>query len=381
VTAAPLPATAARRPRCYGPVRAATGSTDMQSWMSAGARAAALATCWTPAGAAALPDSHSHAPKGGANASELWNAMVAPLVPYTFGTLLWDQGEANAHYCAREQYLCLFGAMVADWRAAFRAPALPVGTGAGNISTVRFAPVRAASGPTACTAGRAPGRRATTWACRCPRTRRARTTTGSTRATRAGRRLGLQVHPLLDGGGGGSSGGGGGGGWETSGPVVQSVALRVDAATHLPSVAVTLTHAAGLALLPAQGCFEFCCDGQHNASAGLDNLVFQVANRRGVWLPAEGAVAPDGATLVMTPFSPVTCTSADVDGCWLAAVRYGCAVDSPSARCCTTRRSCPRCPRAARAVAALVLCFDNRRAGASALQLQNQMTLHSRSLF
>ena len=138
------------------------------------------------------------------------------------------------------------------------------------------------------------------------------------------------MHPLLDGGGGGGSsgGGGGGGGWETSGPVVQSVALRVDAVTHLPSAAVTLTHAAGLALLPAQGCFEFCCDGQHNASAGLDNLVFQVANRRGMWLPAEGAVAPDGATLVVTPFSPVTCKSADADGCWLAAVRYA-VVDIP----------------------------------------------------
>jgi hypothetical protein len=87
---------------------------------------------------------------------------------------------------------------------------------------------------------------------------------------------------------------------------------------------LTLTHAAGLALLPAQGCYAFCCAGQ-NESAGLENLVFQVANHKGVWLPAAGAVAPDGATLVVTPFSPVTCGATF---CWLASVRYA-VVDVP----------------------------------------------------
>ena len=144
-----------------------------------------------------------------------------------------------------------------------------------------------------------------------------------------GRRLGLLVQPLLDASRrrGSSNSGGGGGDTEMSGPVVQSVVLRVDAVTHLPSAVLTLTHAAGLALLPAQGCFAFCCAGQHNKSIGLENLVFQVANRHGVWLPAAGVVAPDEATLIVTPFSPVTCPQAQ-GGCWLASVRYA-VVDVP----------------------------------------------------
>jgi sialate O-acetylesterase len=47
----------------------------------------------------------------------LWNAMIAPLVPYTFAGVVWYQGEANVARAA--QYARVFPAMIRDWRAAF----------------------------------------------------------------------------------------------------------------------------------------------------------------------------------------------------------------------------------------------------------------------
>lgn len=47
----------------------------------------------------------------------LWNAMIAPLVPFPFAGVIWYQGEANRHRHA--QYARLFPAMITDWRAAF----------------------------------------------------------------------------------------------------------------------------------------------------------------------------------------------------------------------------------------------------------------------
>jgi sialate O-acetylesterase len=75
----------------YGLIDSSVGSTDVQSWMAAEARASALETCWEPSNATALPPSHSHAPGNATNASELWNAMVAPLVPFALSAVLWDQ--------------------------------------------------------------------------------------------------------------------------------------------------------------------------------------------------------------------------------------------------------------------------------------------------
>ncbi|MDX2020003.1 MAG: sialate O-acetylesterase [Deltaproteobacteria bacterium] len=48
----------------------------------------------------------------------LWDAMVAPLVPYALRGFLWYQGEANAHRAY--QYRSLFAAMIKDWRKAWR---------------------------------------------------------------------------------------------------------------------------------------------------------------------------------------------------------------------------------------------------------------------
>jgi sialate O-acetylesterase len=47
----------------------------------------------------------------------LYNAMIAPLLPYAIRGVVWYQGEANVH---RElQYRTLFPAMIADWRQAW----------------------------------------------------------------------------------------------------------------------------------------------------------------------------------------------------------------------------------------------------------------------
>jgi sialate O-acetylesterase len=44
----------------------------------------------------------------------LYNAMIAPLVPFTMRGAIWYQGEANA--ARAHQYRTLFSAMIEDWR-------------------------------------------------------------------------------------------------------------------------------------------------------------------------------------------------------------------------------------------------------------------------
>ena len=47
----------------------------------------------------------------------LYNAMIAPLVPYTIKGVIWYQGESNVGRV--EQYTKLFPAMIANWRAVW----------------------------------------------------------------------------------------------------------------------------------------------------------------------------------------------------------------------------------------------------------------------
>jgi sialate O-acetylesterase len=47
----------------------------------------------------------------------LYNAMLAPVVPYTIRGAIWYQGEANAGRA--RQYRTLFPTMIRDWRAAW----------------------------------------------------------------------------------------------------------------------------------------------------------------------------------------------------------------------------------------------------------------------
>lgn len=44
----------------------------------------------------------------------LYNAMIAPLLPYAVRGVIWYQGEANVHRA--QQYRSLFPALIADWR-------------------------------------------------------------------------------------------------------------------------------------------------------------------------------------------------------------------------------------------------------------------------
>lgn len=52
---------------------------------------------------------HQHSPAG------LYNAMIAPILPYTIRGAIWYQGESNASRA--EQYETLFPALIQDWRA------------------------------------------------------------------------------------------------------------------------------------------------------------------------------------------------------------------------------------------------------------------------
>ncbi len=53
----------------------------------------------------------------------LYNAMIAPLVPYTLKGIIWYQGENNASRAY--QYRRLFPAMIASWRSDFKNDKLP----------------------------------------------------------------------------------------------------------------------------------------------------------------------------------------------------------------------------------------------------------------
>lgn len=57
------------------------------------------------------PRSHHWRPSG------LWNAMMAPLTPYTIAGVIWYQGEANARFAY--QYRRDFTHMIEQWRASW----------------------------------------------------------------------------------------------------------------------------------------------------------------------------------------------------------------------------------------------------------------------
>ncbi len=57
---------------------------------------------------------HQHMPSG------LYNAMIAPLVPYAIRGAIWYQGENNASRARAELYRSLFPAMINDWRKAWK---------------------------------------------------------------------------------------------------------------------------------------------------------------------------------------------------------------------------------------------------------------------
>jgi len=279
--------------------------------------------------------------------------MIAPLVQFGVSAVLWDQGENNAQYCTASEYSCLFTSMINHWRSQFKQPTLPVAWvqiggyaidaydkgGAALNSVVRFGqgdslPIgtdqvfynRTAGvdrfalavsamalsfdlgSPENATLCELEPAKAVCWWIHCRN------------KTEVARRLGLQLAHV----------------WtspgakplpadtEWSGPTVTETAVQIDAATNKPYAEVTFAHAGGLALQPAQGCFH-CCNQTSEPPAtrvvGAGEYLFEVANRRGDWLPAVGKqVDETQGTIKVVPNTNVTCTSPSQ--CWLAAVRY-----------------------------------------------------------
>jgi sialate O-acetylesterase len=50
---------------------------------------------------------------------ELYNGMIAPLVPFAFRGVIWYQGEANAHGEKAKEYRLLLATMITKWRMEF----------------------------------------------------------------------------------------------------------------------------------------------------------------------------------------------------------------------------------------------------------------------
>jgi sialate O-acetylesterase len=62
-------------------------------------------------------------PRAAWTPSGLYNAMIAPLLPYAVRGAIWYQGESNAGQAY--QYRTLFQTMIKDWRTAWKQPEMP----------------------------------------------------------------------------------------------------------------------------------------------------------------------------------------------------------------------------------------------------------------
>lgn len=60
--------------------------------------------------------------KDGPQSTQLWNAMIHPLLPMRFAGAVWYQGEANSDNATL--YACRFPAMITNWRLKFNLPNL-----------------------------------------------------------------------------------------------------------------------------------------------------------------------------------------------------------------------------------------------------------------
>lgn len=61
--------------------------------------------------------SNPQQPGGGSNGpSNLFNAMISPLIPFSIKGVIWYQGEFNSGYEGGHEYATLFPRMITDWR-------------------------------------------------------------------------------------------------------------------------------------------------------------------------------------------------------------------------------------------------------------------------
>lgn len=102
------------------------GEPEDRKLLFAGGATKALAPEWRyriagqPKPGTRLPNEPWSKPNGLTN---LYNAMIAPLVPYNIRAVAWYQGESNTYDPA--EYAKLLPALMSDWRSAFRQPDLP----------------------------------------------------------------------------------------------------------------------------------------------------------------------------------------------------------------------------------------------------------------
>ena len=94
------------------PANKAKYDADLAAWTEEQAAAKAANQPFTKRAPSAPWGPGHHATPAG-----LYNAMIAPLVPYAIRGTIWYQGEANAGQAAR--YADLFPAMITGWRAQF----------------------------------------------------------------------------------------------------------------------------------------------------------------------------------------------------------------------------------------------------------------------
>ncbi|KAL8570528.1 hypothetical protein ACOMHN_008885 [Nucella lapillus] len=91
------------------------GGTPVEAWSSPDA----LAHCGVTA---TTRPTHTLEEMGPSSNSELWNAMVYPLLKMTIYGAIWYQGEADSTTpVMRDRYNCTFPAMIDDWRLKFSA--------------------------------------------------------------------------------------------------------------------------------------------------------------------------------------------------------------------------------------------------------------------
>ena len=245
---------------------------------------------------------------------------------------------ACPQYCSSHEYNCLFSSMLASWRAVWAQPSVPVAFVqlgpygcAGNVSTIRLAqsdtlpadqsywtnhsariptPLSAAV-PTYDLGSPQPGH------VQDPQAPGYNLWIHQRNKSAVARRLALalmrlqppDLPPITEAAAA----------EQTEGPRV-GAARVVLGAGKMPTVEITLDRAEGVSLAPAQGCVR-CCDQSVDPEARADaGSLFEVANRRGKWLPATGELDAQGK-LVVRPRSTVS-------GGWVSAVRYA-VVDEP----------------------------------------------------
>ena len=116
-TKANYPAAVVKYPALQAAYKVQTAAWEKANGLTATSLASAVNAANDKDKAARLPTKPAVPipPDGGQNSpTDLYNGMIAPLIPYGLKGAIWYQGESNA--AAGEEYRTLFGDMINDWR-------------------------------------------------------------------------------------------------------------------------------------------------------------------------------------------------------------------------------------------------------------------------